>query len=94
MKAHDISLLICQGLIIVCGVLMALFPLDKSATHILELPVDLDWLAFSWQDTARIHGVVHFANGLVLGILLALILSGQLLGIKKSEQNMGDAATV
>jgi hypothetical protein len=56
----------------------ALVAVVGVAVGVLQLAWDLVWLVFSEESIPRVDGFLSFGRGLVIGLLLALIISGQM----------------
>jgi hypothetical protein len=54
--------------------------------HVLQLMLEMHWLVLANHADYRVWLQIRFFNGLLLGFLLTLTFSGQLLGIKRQEQ--------
>lgn len=55
------------------------------AMSLLRISMDLQWIALGADAAYRVHGGLHFIRGLLLGLVVSLILSRELLGAKKQQ---------
>src|SRR5438094_10547483 len=55
------------------------------AMSAVKLAIDMHWLALSRNTSYQVHSCFQFIRGMLLGFILSLIVSGQLLGARRDR---------
>jgi len=63
-----------------------------AALHVVSLLLRMHWITLGPRAYASVEMLVSDIDNVLLGLILALIISGQLRGVRKSENMRGDPA--